>query len=233
MKTKPMFFNVMPFVFIVLAIALPLQIAMIYRLSPFDFEAIFSKLTPINLLLMLLFGWVAYATKTFDRNIFIALPFINLVVFVNNYIVGSFGSDFSIFETTLASSAFLALSLSFYGRKVYNVINDSSSRWWLTKPRLQVSYPLTIYTTNETIKTKSFDMSESGLFAIGDNNLELFQTSKDQEIDLSIHLDDQVFKFRGKIVRKALSKGKYPEGVGIHFSEVDKQFNSWFQQQAA
>lgn len=233
MKTKPMFFTVMPLVFAALAIALPMQIAIIYNLSPFDFEAIFSKLTPVNLLLMVLFGWVAWGTKNYNRNIFIALPFINLMVFVNNYIVGSFGSDFSIFQTTLASSAFLALSLSFYGQGIYKVINNASERWWMTRPRRKLSVPLTIYTCNETIRTKSFDVSESGLFAVNDNNLELFQTSKDQEIDLNIHVEDQIFKCRGKIVRKALPKGKYPEGVGIHFSNVDQQLNSWLQEQHA
>lgn len=232
MNSKPMFFTVMPFVFIALAVAMPLQISVIYDLSPFDFEAIFSKLTPINIMLMFLFAWVAYATKALDRNVFIALPFINLAVFVNNYIVGSFGNDFNIFETTIASSAFMAVSLTFYNQKIYKVLNDRSFRWWQTNPRREMRLPITIHTANDTIRTTTFDISKSGIFALSDNNLELFQTSKDLEIDLNIHVDDRVLKCRGKIVRKTLPKGKYPEGVGIHFSQVDNQWENWLQQQA-
>lgn len=229
MKTKPLFFTIMPLVFAALALALPLQIAFVYNLSVFDFEAIFSKLTPLNLMLMALFGWVSYATYHYNKNLFIALPFINFAVFLNNYFVGSYGADFSIFETTIASSAFLGLSLSFYGKSVYQIINDTKARWWLTKPRREVALSVTIYTPSETIKTKTFDVSESGMFAINDTNLELFQTPKDQEVDLNIHANNQVFKCKGKIVRKALRKGKYPEGVGIHFSEIDQDLNLWLE----
>lgn len=233
MKSKPLFFTVMPWVFGILALSLPLQIALMYRLGPLDFEAVFSKLTPLNLVLMAMFAYSAWAIRNFDRNIFLALPFINLAVFVNNYIVGHFGEDFNILETTLASSAFLALSLSFYKSSVYKAINEKSARWWLTKPRRNLSLPLTIHTQKDTIRTKSFDLSETGIFAVNDQNLELFQTPQDQEVDLSIHADEKIFRCRGKIVRKALPKGKYPEGVGIHFSQIDANLDEWLQAQAA
>lgn len=232
MRTKPIFFTVMPMIFAGLAIALPLQIAILYGLSPLDFEAIFSKLTPINIGLIGLFGYAAYATRKLSRHLFVALPFINLVVFINNYIVGSLGADFSIFETTLASSAFFALSLTFYNQTIYKIINEPGARWWQSRPRKELSVPITIHTTTDIIQTKSFDISESGVFAIGDGGLELFQAAKGQEIDLSFHLEGQVLKCRGTIVRKALPKGRYPEGVGIHFSQTDCNFDTWVKEQA-
>lgn len=233
MKTKPKFFTYMPFVFGALALSFPLQIAAIYRLSPWEVEAVFSKLTPLNFILMAVFAWSAWAVKTYNRNIFLALPFINLAVFANNYFVGTYGGDFNVFETTLASSAFLGLSLTFYGKSVYRVINDAGSRWWQTKPRSKVSLPLTIHTANDTVRTKSFDVSQTGVFAVNDPQLELFQTSRDQEIEVDFHLEDNVYRCRGKIVRKALPKGIYPEGVGIHFSQMDEKLNEWLENRAA
>ena len=233
MKTKPMFFTLMPAVFLVLAIAMPLQISLIYKISPLDFVGIFSKLTPLNILLMATFGWVAYATHSFDKRLFVLLPLLNLAVFANNYFVGAFGQDFSILETSLSSTAFLALSMSFYSKSIYRVFNEKNFRWWQSVPRKKLAVPLTIYTNANTIKTKSFDVSETGIFAVSDSDLDLFKASKEQELELCIHLNDQVLQCKGKIVRKAMSKGTYPEGVGIQFSKVDGDLPGWLQSQAA
>ncbi|MCO4752878.1 MAG: PilZ domain-containing protein [Bacteriovoracaceae bacterium] len=233
MKTKPLFFTVMPAIFLMLALALPVQIALIYQINIFDLTGIFSKLTPLNICLMGMFAWVSFATFKYDKSLFVLLPFVNLAVFVNNYVVGSFGEDFSIFETTVGSTAFLALSVSFYSKSIYRVFNEQNYRWWLSVPRKKLSVPLTIHTSANTIKTKSFDVSETGIFAITDNEFGLFKTAKNQEIELSIHLNDKILQCKGKIVRKSLQKGAYPEGVGIQFSQVDGQLPIWLESQAA
>ena len=233
MKTKPMFFNIMPAVFLMLALAMPIQIALIYRINILDFVGIFSKLTPLNIMLMMTFGWVAYATHSFDKKLFLLLPILNLIVFANNYFVGAFGQDFSILETTISSTAFLVLSMTFYSKSIYRVFNEKNFRWWQSVPRKKLAVPLTIYTNSNTIKTKSFDVSETGIFAVSDSDLDLFKASKDQELELCIHLSDQVLQCKGRIVRKALSRGTYPEGVGIQFSKVDGDLPGWLQSQAA
>jgi hypothetical protein len=227
MKNKPMFFSVMPLVLTVLAFSMPAQIAIIYDISIFEFEAIMSKLTPLNYLLMGMFLWLSIATYKIDKNLFILLPFINLFVFLNNYVVGSFGEDFSIVQTTLASSLFLALTLSYYLKDNYKIINDIKTRWWLTSPRNKLKIPLTIISSKDKIKTQSFDVSKSGLFAINDPDFELFQIPKDNIVDITIHTEDNTLKMKGKLVRKALSKGHYPEGVGIQFLEEDPDYQNW------
>lgn len=233
MKSKPLFFTLMPWMLVFIALSMPLQIAFIYDISLLEFGAIFSKLTPLNYLLMGLFTWLSYATYKIDKNLFILLPFINLFVFLNNYVVGSFSEDFNIIQTTLASCFFLGVTLMYYLRDNYKVISDLKNRWWLTKPRAKINVPLTIVGSNEMIKTKSFDLSESGLFAINDPDFELFQLPKNKVVDITIHCGAQNLKMRGKLVRKALSKGHYPEGVGIQFDEIDPQYKNWMQTRAA
>lgn len=224
-----MFFTLMPWVLLLITLSMPLQIAFVYDISIFEPQAIFSKLTPLNYLLMGLFTWLGYATYKIDKNLFILLPFINLFVFLNNYVVGSFGEDFNVMQTTLASCFFLALTLMYYVKDHYKVISDLKNRWWLTKPRKKVSLPLTIVGSNELIKTNSFDISETGLFALNDPDFELFQLPKNKVVDITIHCGGKNLKMRGKLVRKALSKGHYPEGVGIQFDEIDPQYKNWIE----
>lgn len=233
MKNKPLFFTLMPWMLALITLSMPLQIAFIYDISLFEIDAIFSKLTPLNYLLMGLFTWLSYATYKIDKNLFILLPFINLFVFLNNYVVGSFGEDFNIMQTTLASCFFLGITLMYYLRDNYKIISDLKNRWWLTKPRQKIGVPLTIVGSNEMIKTKSFDLSETGLFALNDPDFELFQLPKNKVVDITIHCGAQNLKMRGKLVRKALSKGHYPEGVGIQFDEVDPQYKNWMDAKAA
>ena len=156
MNKKPLFFSLMPWILAMITLSMPLQISFIYGISPFDIKAIFSKLTPLNYVLMGLFTWLSYATYKIDKNLFILLPFINLFVFLNNYVVGSFGEDFNIIQTTLASCFFLGMTLMYYLRDNYKIISDLKNRWWLTKPRKQIDVPLTIVGSNELIKTKSY-----------------------------------------------------------------------------
>lgn len=233
MNKKPLFFSLMPWILAMITLSMPLQISFIYGISPFDIKAIFSKLTPLNYVLMGLFTWLSFATYKIDKNLFILLPFINLFVFLNNYVVGSFGEDFNIIQTTLASCFFLGMTLMYYLRDNYKIISDLKNRWWLTKPRKQIDVPLTIVGSNELIKTKSFDLSETGLFALNDPDFELFQLPKNKVVDITIHCGGNNLKMRGKLVRKALRKGHYPEGVGIQFDEVDPQFKDWMQAKAA
>lgn len=231
MKSKPMFFSLMPLVLMAIALSMPLQVAMIYDISVFEVSAIFSKLTPLNYVLMGLFLWLSIATYKIDKNLFILLPFINLFVFLNNYVVGSFGEDFNIIQTTLASCIFLGLTLSYYFKENYQIISDLKNRWWLTKPRKKMKLPITIISSNDLIKTQSFDLSESGLFAINDPDFELFQLPKNKIVDITIHIEEKSLKMRGKLVRKALSRGNYPEGVGIQFIDEDETFKDWIGDQ--
>src|SRR5690554_176803 len=140
MRAKPIFFIIMPYVFVAMALAMPLQISLVYGIWPWELSAVLTKLTPLNMALMAMFVWAAWAVKNFDQKLFIALPFINLAVFANNYIVGAYGEDFHLWQTALASAAFLTLSLSFYGKNVYQLISNRSSRWWLTAPRKRLNY---------------------------------------------------------------------------------------------
>ena len=227
MKSKPIFFSLMPLVLISLAASMPLQVALIYDISIFEVSAIMSKLTPLNYVLMGLFMWLAFATYKIDKNLFILLPFINLFVFLNNYVVGSFGKDFNLVQTTLASTLFLVMTLTYYHKDNYKIINELKNRWWLTSPRQKLNLPLTITSAKEKIKTSSFDLSKSGLFALNDPDFELFQLPKDKVVEITIHTDDQTLKMKGKLVRKALSKGHYPEGVGIQFMEDDPAYQKW------
>jgi hypothetical protein len=231
MKSKPIFFSLMPLVLLSLAISMPLQVALIYDISIFEINAIMSKLTPLNYVLMGMFFWLAFATYKIDKNLFILLPFINLFVFLNNYVVGSFGEDFNLIQTTLASTLFLVMTMTYYLKDNYKIINDLKNRWWLTSPRQKVRLPLTITSAKEKIKTSSFDISKSGLFALNDPDFELFQLPKDKIVDITIHTDNQTLKMKGRLVRKALSKGHYPEGVGIQFMEEDPSYQKWLTTQ--
>lgn len=233
MTKKPLFFTLVPLIFAALALSFPLQIMVGYDLSLSQPWAIVSKLTPLNIALMTSFAHIAYMTFAIKSSIFHFLPIVGLLVMMNNYFVATLSEIYTPTQTTLASLIFVGLISSFYKKEIYRCFHQKNFRWWQTTPRKKISIPLTLYSSDNVIKTRTFDISQTGLFAKNDSEEKILQMLKGEELSVIIHLEDSDLHCRAKVVRKTLGAGRYPSGIGINFSHINTQHRGLLQKCAA
>jgi len=222
MNQKPLFIPLMAISLILIAISFPIQIAILFDYSFLDFAQIFSKLTPLNYVVIMLLVYTSYLTYKMKPSVFIALPILNLFVFLNNFIVAEYGQIYGHFQTFFVSSIFLAFSLSYYRKDIYRVYHDLKFRYWLTSPRFKKNLPVDIIFNNHTIHAETFDISKTGLFIKVDPNKELFDINTHQDIDIIIYDKKRKIKLSAYIMRKCMAQGKYPAGIGIKLNHSDE-----------
>lgn len=194
---------------------MPLQIMLIYGYGLFDFIPIFTKLTGLNILLMITFLVAAYLTINMNKNIYLLIPIINVLVLGNNYFVARYSEVFGSIECVFASMIFIAISLTYYQHSIVDIFNDISARWWLSSPRQKLELPITIKINERSLTTKTYNLSETGLFMLNDELFEVFKIHKNTEVDMTIHFDSKDIQLAGIVARRSLSRGGYPDGIGI------------------
>lgn len=217
MPIKPKFITFMGLIFCALALSFPIQIMVLFKFAPWEFISIFSKLTPLNYVLMAFFSYTAYLTFTTNKLVFLVLPFLNFFVFLNNFVVAEYGQVYTHAQTVVASTAFLLLTLSFYQKDIYLVYNDLKFRWWLTSPRFKQKIPVVIEYKGEKYNCQSYDISKTGMFIKADDLFQVFKINNSEEIIIHFKINNKNISLNAKIVRKSISKGQYPAGVGVHF----------------
>lgn len=216
MKTKPMYFDIMAAVFAMMAMSFPLQILSIYRVP--DFTMVFSKLTYLNWVLIGLFVTISALSFKVKKGVLYLLPLTSGIVFLNNWLVASYGQDFSLGQTITASLAFLGISASFYLPKYHRFLNDPKNRWWVPKPRYQKSIPVQIIFDQNQICSLSYDLSESGIFVQEDDLLCISKLAIGQIIQMQIELPQGRINCQAEVVRKTHNaQSNYPSGVGLKF----------------
>lgn len=231
MKSKPFFFSFMSALFLMLAIAMPIQIVLIYQYSFSDVSAILNKLTTLNWVLMGLFVALSALTYKVNQNVIYLLPVTTLLVTVNNWSVSKYGQNFNLEQTAFATICFLAINLTFYREKVFKCLTLPQFRWWNSDPRTQAAIPIEIKSGLNTIGTFSFDISQTGMFIEEDTLLKLSRLKVGDTIDLSIKLDGKIINKSAKIVRRSNAQGHYPSGIGVQFLGERLQTPLLFNQQ--
>lgn len=221
MKSKPLFFNVMGVVFLALAISLPLQIWALYQVN--DLGQIFGKLTHLNWAMAVVFTLMAMASFKVNKILLALIPFASSLVFVNNWVVQAYGSDYSPVQTLFASVCFSGLCATFYLPKFNLMLQDSKHRWWIPKPRFKQSLPVQILYDDQKINGISFDISETGIFVQEDHLTELSKIHVGEVLTMQINLPQGLITCEAQVVRKSrLKEGNYPAGVGLKFIQPSR-----------
>lgn len=222
MKTKPLFVPFMSLILILISISFPIQIAIIFDYNIFEFKAIFSKLTPLNYIVMTLLAYTSFLTYKMNPKVFILLPFLNLFVFINNFVVSEYGQLYGHTQTFAVSTVFLFFTLTYYRKDIYKVYHDLKFRYWLTTPRFKRNLPLEIYIDGKMIKSETFDISLTGLFIKADPSNQLFDLKTHQDINIVIIDKKKKIKLSAYIMRKCIAQGHYPAGIGVKINHNDE-----------
>ena len=220
MRSKPFFFNIMALLLLALGFSFPLQIYLLSTQTANEFQDLPSNLTLINYLCMIVFIAMSFFTYTTNRAALFFIPVgLGLVVY-NNYMISSYGNDFSFVQATMASIVFGTISFFYLQPKILKCLTDPKYRWWAAKPRFLKSIPIKIFHNGEIIRTSTFDISETGIFVKQDSGL-LVNTVKIGEV-VSVHLGlgEHEVAIKAKLIRKSIPQGVYPAGAGFQFAPL-------------
>lgn len=211
---------------LLIAFFFPMQIIMLYGHTPMEFHAILSKLTVMNYLCMFFLIFMSIFTYKSSRALLYLIPVAFSLVAYNNYVVSLYGDDFSFVQTTLASVLFGLICFFYLQPEILKCISNPKYRWWTCKPRFLKRVPIKIFHSGNTIRTATFDISETGLFVKEDEGLKLSELKLGESVKLHIALPDEgEIILEATVVRKAQAKGTYPAGAGLKFNKIEKEID--------
>lgn len=231
MRTKPILFNFLFVFFLAVSLSFPFQIGLLYEhdmTSWYDWQSIFLKITPLNWLVIAATMVNAYLCFQANPLIKVALPVSIFIVAINNFLVGAWGTDYSLASTWTATLLYTGSGYSLVYGFGLEALEHPEKHWWKIPKRFKKSYPLWIeYGEGKRYLAKTFDLSKTGAFisTLGnDENLP-------QEIRESLKIGDPLriimatkegeLRMNATLVRKEKrALGHYPAGLGINFSAM-------------
>ena len=225
MRDKPIIFKLLPWYFLAVAVAFPIQIMFLYGHGFSETDMIWNKLTPFNQTVMILCFLNGLLTFQVSQLIKFTIPATTGIVGVNNYIVGLWEVDYSRNLTLLATMAFGIISYSYIFAGGLKAIENPTKHWWKIPTRIKNKFPVTleIKGLKEQFIGKTFDISRTGTFISGLKEEEfkllpdIFKHSDEVTIHIGIGKKRKI-SLKGEIVRKEKGpKGNYPPGLGIKF----------------
>lgn len=210
----------LPILFVGIAISLPLQALVIYGHSVGEWTAILSKLSSINWLLIGALMVSAVHIWRVSPYLKWSMPVTLILMGLNNYIVGTYATDYSLLVTSAATLGFLVINLPLTSREILWLLKNPQRRWWLCAHRHRLHVPVLIEGTRLlSIKAETFDISESGIFVPLEQKLGVGDWIT---VRMSFGTLSQI-RCQGKVVRQADAKGSYPMGVGIQFESITRR----------
>ena len=228
MKEKPIIFNFLWVFFAAIAISLPLQVAHLYEhdLASFtEWQSILMKLTPLNWLVAFATLCNAYLCFKASPHIRYTIPTSIILVGINNFFVGSWGTDFSLLLTWIATLAYAIMSYSYIYAHGLEAIENPHKQWWKIPKRMKRSYPVWIEWNGERkLLAKTFDISKTGAFISSlTQNPNLFpdDLAIGEKVRVLIGTNQGELKIPATIIRKErMARGLYPSGLGVSFDQM-------------
>jgi hypothetical protein len=207
--------------FLFLAATMPLQVILLYGHGLSEWTAIAAKLTAFNW--FVLWGFVVNAILLWRVSplLRVTIPALIAGVVVNNWIAGYYATDFSLWTTTLGTLAFSVMNIPLLDDHVQWIMRHPERRWWIRAPRTRLAVPVLIEGAKlNSLKAETFDLSETGVFIAGAN---------DVGVGDWIHVRMQFnslaqIRCQGRVVRRDGARGIYPPGIGVQFMDM-----SWRQ----
>jgi hypothetical protein len=234
MLNKPLYLRLFPFFSLLIAVSFPVQIYFLYKIDISNIDKVFTMLTPLNLISMTVLTLSALLTFFMAKSIYKIVPILLALLFVNNAIVGLYGTDFSLIQVGLGF-VLMAFSLKpFYSPQIRSVIMNPKLRWWETPKRFNVRKPLAIKVNDFEIFSQGKNFSKTGIFTQIEEDSTLELMNLNDVVDISIIGNSEVH-VQAKIVRKTSSPGATP-GLGLEIikdQDHEEHYLPWLRQMVA
>ncbi len=223
MLRKPKIFNYLTIGLLGIILCFPIQIMILYGHYPWELTSVLPKLSILNWLVMIGCGYTAYTAYIAAPQFKLALPILSVLVAWNNLIVGYVGYDYNITSTFLSTIIFSSVNLVFFQREVQILMADTNKRWWLHPQRYQATVPVFVSPNRgEAFNTDTFDISSTGTFiALKPQQAQVLNLG--EVLSLSFKLGTfRTLRCDAKIIRNEKARGRYPEGIGIQFMNLNR-----------
>lgn len=229
MKEKPILFNLLAILYLIIAIAMPVQIIYLYGHKWNDFQLIYHKLSLFNWFVILgcLYNSVALFQAKFSLKF--SIPINLIIISINNWFVSFVGVDYSHTQTQFATIGLTLISSMLVFSKTMNIINDQKLIWWKWATRVKKEVPVTVVLNHiDLYQTHTYDLSRTGAYLEyeqdkeSDPNFVTGRILKGETINLILgdpKSADAIY-CKARIVRKSNKRGAYPEGIGINFESL-------------
>jgi hypothetical protein len=217
MSHRPRGLTFIAMAFIAVALAMPLQVVLIYGHDFAEWTAIFAKLTWLNWCVCSgLLGCAALLWRASPYALW-GLPTLFVLIALNNVAVIYYSTDYAAWLVVVATLGFAALNFPLMDPKVMMILHHPERRWWLSANRVRMSLPVAIEGTRlAAIKGETFNVSETGIFV---PHVNVVGVGDWITVRLTFGTFKQ-FRCQGRVVRRSDAKGEYPDGVGIEFVSV-------------
>ena len=221
-------------IFLIIVLSIPFQIAILYNHGLDELMLIYNKITALNLLVMLALILNVVLLYRASPYLKVSLPATLVIVGWNNYVVGSYGSDFSLMTTTLATMSFAAACVPLLAQKETRLLlKHPEKRWWLTPKRYKRKLRTQIQPyVGQNIEVSTLDISETGLFVpyqcfqgqSKSGNEEFGDFKIGEMASLQIRLSEfRYIKCDAEVVRLNAHSDSYPAGMGMKFINLDSK----------
>lgn len=222
MMARPKIVYFIAFAILSVVLSLPIQSALLYQNNLKELPEIFAKLTYINWMMAIVLTATALAVFNVSPHIKALVPFSVALVGWNNYLAGSYNTDYSLSQALLGAGLFAGLMVPLLKKDVRYLLNNPKMRWWARSPRKNRSVPVTVNPyVGSTWQTKTFDISETGAFISFErqNFEELPKIGEHLKLNLNINTLKKI-KCEAIVVRVEEPKGMYPRGIGVKFIKI-------------
>lgn len=204
---------------IAVTVSFPLQVAVIYGLGWNETAAIFGKLTWLNWLVMLGALFCAVLLDRVSQWALYALPVWLLVAGLNNWLVGYYGTDYTLLQAGLATLGLVFMLAPVYRHSMVELFLNPAKCWWKRAERKRLHVPVSLFSglRQASLVCETFDISETGVFIpcapelVGEDKLLL---------DFEFGGNTQ-WSCRARVVRRASALGTYPSGIGLEFTQMN------------
>ncbi len=229
MNKKPIYFNLLSALILLLILGIPAQVMWLYEHPLRDMNLAFEQLPWNNLLFMGAGIIVSIQTFIVHPQLKISIPAFALLGIFNNLLVGLDSLDYSFFETTIASVALVSIFVPILHPSQMKLIENSKLHWWTRSPRAELLIPAQIETKNQHLRAITFDLSDTGVFLTFNSLNQIMDEFEELDrLEINLKLDQlQTLRCQAQVIRVSQKQfGDYPPGVGLKFlntSEAQKR----------
>lgn len=217
MRKRPLGLKLFAGAMVVIAISFYVQIMILYNHNIFEFDKIMGKISLANRIVMVLCCINAILASNAQRLILVTAPTLIAAVFWNNHLVSTYGNDYAAGTTLLASFLFLSLHGALLLPSCRTVLFEPGKRWWRQNVRKHIAMPIMITKSDTNYDNSTFDLSSSGAFVPVTGGV--FNLKDALDIQLALGTLRKI-KCKARVIRIAKTKGTYPSGMGIEFSQM-------------
>lgn len=232
MIVRPKQFYIVALALVLLAVSFPVQVVYLYDHSFTEVDAIVSKISFLNWLVIGGLITLSYLHLKASKLLMVAAPLLIFLVGLNNYVVGQFASDYSMGQTMAATSLFSLLFTPLFLPSSRLIFKDPTRRWWVRSKRYHKKISTTINPyVGDMLHAYTFDISETGAFISFEDLPPEDMPKVGDHIRVSFNVNSmRKIRCEAIVVRLAEPKGRYPQGLGLRFVGFDKNHQKNFHQ---